>query len=81
MIDLRNGSHTTGTAATITSGGTSVAVTHNLFTTPVNVRLTPTSDTLGKRWWVSAKGATTFTISIDSSGGSNITFDWEADVY
>ena len=67
----------TGTA-TIASGTTSIAVTHDMPEAPTRVYLTPTTDTGGKRYWVSTKGATTFTITIDSSYGSNILFDWRA---
>jgi len=66
--------------ATITAGNTSVNVTHGLATTPTTVQLTPTTDTAGKRYWISAKGDTTFTITIDSSHTANISFDWRAAV-
>jgi len=66
--------------ATITSGNTSVDVTHELADTPTRVYLTPTTDTAGKRYWVSAKGSTTFTITIDSSHTADISFDWKAEV-
>lgn len=71
-------------SATITAGGTSVAVTHGLGTTPTRVFLTPTTDwglaadPFLRRWWVSAKGATTFTITISTAHGSDISFDWRA---
>ena len=64
--------------ATITAGNTSVDVTHGLAGTPTRVYLTPTTDTAGKRYWVSAKGSTTFTITIDSSHTADISFDWLA---
>jgi parallel beta-helix repeat protein len=64
--------------ATITAGQTSVNVTHGLAAMPTRVQLTPTTDTAGKRYWISAKGATTFTITIDSTHTSDITFDWRA---
>jgi len=64
--------------ATITAGQTSVNVTHNLAATPTRVQLTPTTDTGGKRYWISAKGASTFTITIDSTYTSDIIFDWRA---
>ena len=67
--------HNSG-SATITAT-TSVAVTHNLWTTPTRVEVTPTGDPgSGIRWWVSAKGATTFTITVSSS--TTVTFDWRA---
>lgn len=40
--------------------------------------LTPTTDTGDKRYWVSSKSSSTFTITINSSYGSDITFDWRA---
>ncbi len=67
--------YTYGTA-TITAGQTSKDVTHGLATTPTRVYLSPTTDTGGKRYWTSAKGSTTFTISIDSSYASDISFDY-----
>lgn len=65
-------------AATITTSSTTVDVSHGLVAAPTRVILSPTTDTAGKRFWVSAKGATTFTISIDSPAGSDISFDWMA---
>jgi hypothetical protein len=65
-------------AATITAGQTSATVTHGLTITPTRVQLTPTADTGGKRYWISAKAANTFTITIDSPYTSDITFDWRA---
>lgn len=67
----------TGTA-TITAGQTSVTVTHGLVTSPTRVILSPTSAIAGKQYYVSAKTASTFTITIDSTHTSDITFDWEA---
>jgi len=66
--------------ATITAGNTSVDVSHGLASTPTRVYLTPTTDTAGKRYWVSAKGSSTFTITIDSSHTADISFDWRAEV-
>jgi hypothetical protein len=65
---------------TIASGQTSVTVNHGLATTPTRVVLTPTTDTAGRRFWVSAKGATTFTITIDSTHTADISFDWRAQI-
>ncbi len=64
--------------ATLLAGATSVNVTHSLASAPTRVRLTPTADTDGKDWWVSAKAATTFTITVDSASSGNLTFDWIA---
>jgi|GEM_PF-6015658 len=66
--------------ATITAGQTSVDVTHGLATTPTRVILTPTTDTAGRRYWVSAKGATTFTITIDSTHTADLSWDWHAQI-
>jgi peptidoglycan/xylan/chitin deacetylase (PgdA/CDA1 family) len=63
---------------TITAGQTSVDVAHGLLIAPTKVIISPTADTGGKRYWVSAKAATTFTATIDSAAESDITFDWEA---
>jgi peptidoglycan/xylan/chitin deacetylase (PgdA/CDA1 family) len=67
----------TGTA-TITAGQTSLAVSHGLLIAPTKVIISPTTDTGGKRYWVSSKAATTFTITIDSAHSADISFDWEA---
>jgi peptidoglycan/xylan/chitin deacetylase (PgdA/CDA1 family) len=65
-------------SATIKASATTVNVTHGLSATPTKVIISPTADIIGKRYWVSAKGRTTFTITIDSAAASNITFDWVA---
>jgi hypothetical protein len=64
--------------ATIPAGQTSVVISHFMALTPTRIMLNPTIDTKGKRYWVSAKTASNFTISIDSSDASDITFDWSA---
>lgn len=65
-------------AGTITAGGTSVNVSHGLAATPTRIIISPTTDTAGKRYWISAKAASTFTITIDSAAASDILFDWQA---
>jgi hypothetical protein len=72
--------YTTENAGTaiITTGQTSVDVTHGLAATPIRVLLTPTTATAGKQYYVSAKDATTFTITIDSAAEADISFDWQA---
>ena len=65
-------------SATIPTTGTSVTVTHELWTTPTRVELTPTADTLGNRFWVSAKTVTTFTITTNVAPSSALSFDWRA---
>jgi hypothetical protein len=62
--------------ATITAA-TTLTVTHGLTTTPTRVIITPTTDPgAGIRWWISAKGATTFTLT--TSAAATFTFDWHA---
>jgi hypothetical protein len=65
-------------SATITTGQTTVDVTHGLAAAPTRVLLSPTTATAGKDFYVSAKGATTFTITIDSEAEADISFDWQA---
>ena len=66
---------------TITAGNTTSGnVPHLLAATPTNAWLTPTSDTGGKRWWLSSKDGTSIVVSIDSAYVSNITFDCEVEV-
>lgn len=65
-------------SATVTASSTTVDVTHGLAATPTRVLLTPTTSTAGKQYYVSAKTATTFTITIDSEADDDITFDWQA---
>lgn len=67
----------TGTA-TITTGQTSVNVTHGLAAAPTRVQLTPTTATAGNQFYVSAKTNSTFTITIDSEATEDISFDWQA---
>lgn len=74
-------SRATGTAA-LGAGLTSVAVTHGLAGTPPvsNIKLTPVADPLlSTKWWISATGATTFTITVNTApGGAGTTFGWSA---
>lgn len=67
----------TGTA-TIITGESEVVVTHGLAKAPTIVIISPTAATSGKQYYVSAKGATTFTITIDSVAEGDVTFDWQA---
>lgn len=64
--------------AVIAAGSRSTDVSHNLPAAPARVFLTPTTDFGGKRYWVSAKSAKSFTIMIDSASTSDIAFDWRA---
>ncbi|MCK9327638.1 MAG: right-handed parallel beta-helix repeat-containing protein [Bacteroidales bacterium] len=67
----------TGTA-TITAAATTVNVIHGLAAAPTRVILSPTTATGGKDFYVSAKDATTFTITIDTEADEAISFDWQA---
>jgi parallel beta-helix repeat protein len=70
-----------GWGASVAAGSSSVTVTHGLAVRPNAVILSPTSDTQGRKWWVSAKTRTSFTITLDSAAVTNpITFDWAAQV-
>lgn len=65
--------------ATIPSGATSVAVTHGLGRTPdaEEIMVTPTLLSAATKFWVSAIGATTFTITTDiDPGAGTATFAW-----
>lgn len=68
---------TRGTA-TITSGSTSVTVTHNGYATPTVDQLTIIPGVLGTavKWWVSTIGSTTFAINIDQVAGADVVFGW-----
>jgi len=69
-------------AATIASGTTSIAVTHNLAMTPSaqQIQITPTNNpTNNVRHWVSAVSSTTFTVSSSGDpGASGLAFAWFA---
>jgi hypothetical protein len=68
--------HASGTFS-YTTGATTRTVTHGLAGTPARVVLTPTGDPGTARFWVSAKSATTFTITCSVSTQA-CTFDWAA---
>lgn len=68
------GGRAKGTAQ-ITTGNTSVTVTHALGYTPSRVHVTPRSPVLHG---VSAVGATTFQIDTSPAAAGNIDFDWTA---
>ena len=65
-------------SATLAAAATTTVVTHGLGQAPDRVLVTPTSDTLGARWWVSATSTTTFTIEMNTTTASDVTFDWRA---
>lgn len=69
-----------GGTATVTSGATSIVVTHGCGRTPLisDIVVTPTS-TLGSavRFWISTVTSTQFTINVDvAPGGSGASFAW-----
>jgi hypothetical protein len=69
-----------GTAA-ITTGNTSVTVTHGLGRTPTfdQIVVWPLSDNgSATTWWVSAVTSTTFTISVDVNPAGTYSFAWRA---
>lgn len=78
IIDERPGAQRAG-ATSVADGGT---ISHGLFTTPLWVRIEPTvASTLHA---VTAKSATTFTVSLKTTGGASAatqTVYWEAGVY
>lgn len=79
-LNLSKRTRTIGSSAVIiTAGNTaSSAINHFCAATP-KVFLTPTTDTLGKRFWYTVT-STTFTVYIDSAAASDISFDWWAQV-
>jgi hypothetical protein len=70
----------TSGSTTIPTGDSYVDVTHGTSSTPSKVRITPTSNLGTRSFWVSAKGAATFRININSTDIIDHTFDWEAEV-
>jgi len=68
-----------GGTATVLAGSTSVSVSHGLATTPTRVLITPVNDP-GGRVWVSAVGASTFTINITTAPAVDVDFYWQAEV-
>jgi len=78
----RNVGYTTSSwgSATLSAGAIAVNVAHGLADLPTVVVLTPTTDTGGKRYWVSNKTTTGFTISIDSAHTADLVFDWYAEI-
>ncbi|RLC77390.1 MAG: hypothetical protein DRI61_11650, partial [Chloroflexi bacterium] len=69
----------------ITGDGTntSFTISHGLATTPSQVLITPTNSSMASAtYWVSAKDATTFTITFSSApaSGTKLSFDWYAKV-
>jgi len=81
----RNNGWTTeksGTAS-ITSGNTSVVVTHGLSATPTlqQISVTPqTSFGSAAKFWVSTPTSTQFTVNVDVNPAQTVTFGWRADI-
>lgn len=65
--------------ATISSGNTSVVVSHNMGPTPTEVIVTPTSNWGNMtKFWVDTFTSSQFTINIDQDPGEDVTFNWHA---
>lgn len=69
--------------ATVANTTTSIAVTHGLGYTPraEDINIIPTLLSNSAKWWVTAVGATTFTINVDADpGAGTATFAWKIGV-
>lgn len=64
--------------ATIDAGTSTIDVSHGMGKAPSTVIISPLQDCNPRRWWVSAKTALIFTISLDANAGSDLSFDWWA---
>lgn len=74
-------SHNSGVAP-VTGAVTTVVVTHGLWTTPVVIEVSPEELPGAGAWAVTARGATTFTITFTNQpGASTWHFDWTAQTY
>lgn len=67
---------TTG-STTVTAGDSTIVTTHNLGKVPTSISITPRQDPI-KRFWADTLTATTFTLNIDSTNGSDLIFYWVA---
>jgi hypothetical protein len=65
--------------AIMTSGGTTVSVTHGLAATPTKINVTPQGDPAG-RVYVDTIGSSTFRIVTTSAVGGDTVFGWYAEV-
>ena len=67
-------------SATVTATNTYVAVTHGLASTPAlgDIQITPQGSLLGRTFWVSDVGATTFRINMSTSDTIDHIFSWSA---
>jgi hypothetical protein len=76
---LPDAAHTTRTGTgTLVAGNTTAVIAHGLPKTPAGVVFTLRGDPGPATFWISAIGATTFTVTASSSRPSNILFDWVA---
>lgn len=70
--------------ATVANGTTSIAVTHNLGTTPMldDISVTPTNNMgTAAEFWISTPTSTQFTINVNADpGATTATFVWQAHV-
>ena len=63
--------------ATITTGNTSITVTHNWGASTYVVSVVPQADLgAGIRYWVSSKGDNNFDVNISTAPGTNRVFEW-----
>lgn len=63
-------------ASTVTSGNTTVVVSHALGAASYQVSLTPLADPQG-RFWITGKSATQFTINLQVAAPvAGVSFDW-----
>lgn len=67
-------------SATVTAANTYVAVTHGLASTPAigDIQITPQGSLLGRTYWASDVGASTFRINISTSDTIDHAFSWSA---
>lgn len=72
----------TGTAS-ITTGNTTVTVTHGLSATPTLQQIMVTPQTAfgsAAKFWISTPTSTTFVVNLDANPAQTVTFGWRADL-
>ncbi len=69
-------------ASSVPAGSNSATINHGLSFPPAkeDIFITLAADPNGRRWWVSAVTAATFTISLDASAVNTFYFGWSAGV-
>jgi parallel beta-helix repeat protein len=70
-------------SASITTGTTTIVVTHGLGITPILEQISVTPQTAfgsAAKFWVSTPTSTQFTINVDANPAQTVTFGWKADV-